>query len=383
MTRATATATLALATALIGATAPPQRVGFAKLGTVISAHPLAPMLAQYDRAIGALRRTSAPPGLVDPARDAQRSATIVAHRTSTAAAQVHRLATAPTRRDRDDERAALADIEASQRVGDSSLASYRDGLARETNDTQREYAGAIAQRNARALSAREQQLREDELTLAFDLARRDAGQRLALRLQLQHLHLTSSKRTTLQRRLMALNRAEQAALAVRQRRNAAILAAYRASLAREGAEATASLAAQTDSKAAANLAIRLGVSRVESHGTNVPDLRVRMRSFAVGYSAGRTADAVEDALRTSARELPQRFAALARTDRQSAAQAAEQIRTLERDRRQLYQSILAHVARLAERLARERGLRRVVLTTTPPRGSVDLTAGLAAMVRRF
>ncbi|MBV8197810.1 MAG: hypothetical protein JO263_06730, partial [Candidatus Eremiobacteraeota bacterium] len=162
MSPVTRAATLVLAVALIGAANVPNAVGFAKLGTLVASHPLAPMLAQYDREIAALRSTAAIADLRDAAQQAQRSALVVQHRAAAGVAQVGRIAQAPSQRDEQTERVAFADIATAQRAGDSALPAYREELFRETGATLRDYAAAILQRNARALAAREQQLREAE-----------------------------------------------------------------------------------------------------------------------------------------------------------------------------------------------------------------------------
>ncbi|MBV8725260.1 MAG: hypothetical protein JO078_05550 [Candidatus Eremiobacteraeota bacterium] len=379
----TRAAALLPAILLVGATNAPGGVGFAKLSVLISSHPLAPMLGQYDREIAGLRSTASLEGLRDPARQAERSAMIVAHRSATANGQIERIASAP-QSDRQSERAALADIASAQRSRDSALTAYRAELARETNATLRDYAAAIAQRNTRALSAREQQLREKELTLAFDLARRNGGARLALRLRLQDLHLTSAKRRLLATRLAALDAAEHQTVAAQTRRDAGSLAAYRQTVTREGDASLAALAAQLHSKGAANLDLRMGVARSESElATAVPNLSERMRVFAADYSGNRTAGSVAAALSASARGLPQRFRAVADADRTSAAQTATQIETLARNRLQLYRSIVAHIERLAQRVAQQRGLRQVVVGRAAPRGSVDVTAAVAGLLRSF
>ncbi|MBV8197271.1 MAG: hypothetical protein JO263_03995, partial [Candidatus Eremiobacteraeota bacterium] len=220
------------------------------------------------------------------------------------------------------------------------------------------------------------------LTLGFDLAKRNAGERLSLRLRLQGLHLTAPTRRLLQSRLAALDRGEQAAVAAQARRDADVLAAYRQTLAREGDAAVATLSSQLRSKAQVNLALRLGVSRAEP-ATIVPNLSERVRAFAANLSGARTADAITTSLNETARELPQRFAAVARADRESAAAIAAQIATLQRNRAQLYRSIVAHIGRLAQQLAQRRGLSQVVVAASPPRDSVDVTAALAAMLRNF
>ncbi len=374
----------AFAVLLIGATTAPPAIGFANLDTLIAAHPLHGMLVQYDREIAALRNTGTLAGLRDPAAAAQRSGIIAEHRAAQGLAQLAQISRWRSQGDRENERAALADVNAARRAGDPALAVYRKELARETDTTLRDYVAATAQRNARALAAREQQLREKELTLAFDLARRNAGQRLALRIALQDLHLTAAKRRRLESRLNALSQAERRVVAAEAHRDAGVLAAYRQTLRREGETAVATLAAQLRSKAHVNLALRVGVSRAELASANaIPNLSRRMDAFTASYAGARAADAVAATLRTTQDDLPARFNMLAQTARASATQTASQIQSLQRDRSQLYRSMVAHIERLAKRLADQRGLRDVVVSGARPRGSRDVTKALAAMLNTF
>lgn len=106
------------------------------------------------------------------------------------------------------------------------------------------------------MAAREQQLREKELTLAFDLAQANALKRLRLRLKLEDLHPEPTTRKQLEAELSALNAGESRAVAAMRHSNAAVLADYRLQVEHDTARAGSQMAAQLQAKAAANLALR-------------------------------------------------------------------------------------------------------------------------------
>jgi hypothetical protein len=340
------------------------------------------MLDAYDREIIALQNTQRVAGLSDPAARVRQAAVALSRDENTARIAVANLV-GDTRQDRDRERAAIAAAMASERAGDRGMRAYRNALTRETNANLSGYANAMAQRTERAVSAREQQLREKELTLAFDLARRHAGQRLMLRLKLHDLHLDNAKRARLQAELDALNKAQGAQVAAMRRTDAAILDAYRREVMRQSDVSNAQMAAQLRSKADANLGLRLQVLRAEASAAPMPSLTQRLASFGSSYHFPDDAAVITDKLRTAGADLRQTFERVAQADRLSSSQTAAQIARLKANRAALYRSMATQIVREAQRLARERHLTGVVTSGSRPAGSVDLTGALRAQLVRF
>ncbi len=366
--------------AAAGRTAP---AGFIDLPRLVSVHPLHTLLAQYDREIAALQNTWAVPGLSALGADAERSAADVRRDVARTPVHVQRIA-ANAARDRVREGQAVAALLASQHAPNGEMSAYRDELSRETNANLRGYAIAIAQRTARAVAARQQQLREKELTLAFDLARRDSGVRLLLRLKLQDLHLDAATHARLHGRLAALNRRDSEALAAARANDAAVLARYRATLQRDGELANAQMASELLSNAGANLALRLGVLRAGSSAADVvPNLASRLESFASSDHPGADAAVIESRLRSARNDLPRRFATLADADRRSRVETWSQIQNLKNSRAELYRLMMAQILRDARQLVRERHLSVLVATSPRPSGSVDLTGAVEREMSRF
>jgi hypothetical protein len=361
-----ATALLAL---LVTAAAPaPTRVGFVNVPQLVTTHPLYVVLREYDRELAALRSTQ---NMGDVASEAAGAAQSV--RRDAAIAQQH----AQQQPDEAREQRAIAGLLASQRGGDRGVNAFAGELARATNASLSAYRDAMMQRNARAYAARAQELRERELTLAFDLARANAGKRLSLRLKLQELHLTRTARAQIASQLGALDASEQRTVAVMQRADAVVLAAYRGQLVREATAAIDAMNEQLRAKAAANFATRRGVAQVAGSSagalTGLPTQAAAFRANAHDVSG---AAAIRAGFKAAGEELSPRFEGLASVGATSAHATESEIRRLEATRAALYSAIVAEIARDAESAARKRNLAGVRLTGKAPASSVDLTAAV-------
>ncbi|MGB6517513.1 MAG: hypothetical protein WBE79_03280 [Candidatus Cybelea sp.] len=376
--------TLALAVALVGATPRVAPAGFVDLPKALAAHPLQAVLAGYDRGIAALRSTRSLPGLAEPAARAQNEAAALQRDANLARSRVAQIATFDAGQGQARERDALAAVLASHNAADTEMDAYRNELARATAANLAAYEESIAQRNERALAARQQQLLEQELTLAFNLARQHGGQRFILTLKLRELHLDKERREQLEAELSALNRSEANAVAMMRRTNTAILERYREDLQRDGADANARMAARLRSTAAANLTLRLQVLQAEARtAAMLPNFPMALASFAASYRSGSDAAAIVDGLRSASRELSQRFTQLGDAARRSQRETAAQIATVTANRDSLYRSMIAQIQRDAQRIARERGLTGVVVAGARPKDSVDLTPAIEADLARF
>ncbi len=375
--------TLALAVCLGAAAGRAAPTGFVDLPRLVAVHPLHKVLDAYDREIAALRGTRTAPGLDDPAARAGASATALRRDVAEAQGQVQRIASAGDARYRALEAHALSAVDASRYGGKAAIGAYAGALARETGASVSGYEAASAQSVARAFAARQQQLREQELAFAYDLARRDAGARLTLRAKLADVRLIRAKRAALDAQLQELSKRESAAVAALHAQDSVVLARYREQLDRQAGAANSQMVSQLRAKADANLAVRMGVLRAAGSAQVVPDLPSRLRGFGSSYRLDSDAAAIRTGLNGAATDLPQRFAQLADTDRGSRAEISAQLAKLQRDRAEVYHAIVAQIARDAQRLARERGLSGVVVSASRPRGGVDLTAALAREESRF
>jgi hypothetical protein len=369
--------TLALAICLGAAANGAAPVGFVDLPRLLAIHPLHKVLGAYDREIAALRGTLGLSRLADPAGRAGAATTALRRDVAEAQSQVQRIASADDRY-RALEGHALSAVAALRYGANDAMDTYAGALARETGANVRGYEAAIAQRTARAFVARQEQLRQKELALAYALAQRDAGAQLMLRVKLADVRIERTRRAQLETELAAIGRRESAAIAALHSQDAAVLVRYREQLERQAATAKAQMESQLRSKADANLALRRDVLRAAAGSAQVvPDLPSRLAGLRSSYRLESDAAAIRGNLQTAATEVPRRFAQLADTDRTSRSEVSAQLANLQRDRAQLYRAMVAQINRDAQRLGRERGLRGVVVSATRPRGGVDLTATLA------
>ena len=373
MRAAFAAATLVLAFAGTTRGADAATRGYVDVQRLVAAHPLANVLAGYDRAIASLRNTQRAATRLDAVQLARRSSRQGASDASDAAQRV-RTMSAYAYADRSREAAALAEVFALRGAG-SDASGYAQALAQETSATFGAYQSATTLRASRALYVRRQQLREGELTLAFDLARRDAGTRTHLRLKITSPYLTRNERNVLQAQLDAMDRRENAALEALRRNDAAILAAYAGQLQHSAANDNAQMASELTAKADANRAVDRRVGAAEASARRaMPNLQSQRAAFQSAYP--RDGAAVGDGLRAASGRITARFAQLAAAQRQSDASTAAQIRVLQDDRATLYREIVTQIERVAMQLARERRLAGIVTGATQPANSTDLTGAV-------
>ena len=358
-------------------------VGFVDLPRLVASHPLYRVLAEYDSEIAALRSTQNVAALRDPAAAAARSATALQAEATAAAARAQVIGRHDPTTDRAREQAAIAQLTLSERAAGSGMATYTAQLASETDANLRAYREALSERSERAYAARKQQLREKELTLAYDLARRDAAKRVTLRLKLDDLHLDSKRRANLEAELAALNAAEERGVGAMRRADAAQLTTYRAQLERDAAANSGEMDQQLRSGAGANYTILQRVFHEAGNGFQALPLPSQLVAFTRSYAASSNARAIASGMQTAGRDLSQRFRQIAAVDAQSQRDAAAQLRTLEADRDALYRSIVAQVKAEALTLARRRALGGVeFVNTTPKAGRLDLTPAIAARIAR-
>ncbi len=359
-------------------------IGFVDLPQLIGAHPLHGVLAQYDREIAALHGTQTVSGLTDPAARAEHGAATLKGDAAGAATRAQRIASSATADDRGEESGALAAIGALRTGRERDVAAYDAELERETGASFTAFGQATADRIERAYEARRQQLREKELTFAYDLARQDGPKRLRLRLKLGNdAYLSNATRTALRSELEGLGRREAVVLSRMRRDDAVRLANYLNELSRGGTAANARMSTQLRGKAAANLAIRRRASQAESNaGAAFPALDSELAFFRSTYRSQSDASAIASGLHSVSGEISGRFGQIAQADRASRGATNQQLARLESDRRDLYRAIVGQIEGTAEKIRLQRHLAGVVLRGSRPKGSVDLTAAVLSQLLR-
>lgn len=337
-------------------------VGYVDVAKLVTQHPLYPVLSQYDREIAAMRSTERVAGLRTIAGSVGKDAAAMQASTAAANRRAQNMSGPNGAAYRSREQAYLAGMQ-SQRIPANDAASFRRGASQSGRATLAAYRAAMAQRSRRALAARAQQFREDESTLAFDLEKSHAGQRLVLATKLRNLHLDRAHRDALQAKLAALDASVAAKVAARRRSDVAQLAAYAAQLrAQEGAD-DARMAAAVARSTKANVARRDHI--VESLPPGAAALR--------GYDPATGASNVGKAIADAGNDLHGRFAQLQSVARSSRADTDARIASLQRARQRLYDAIVTQIRNDASHIARERDMTVVIYQRAPLSGGVDLT----------
>ena len=364
----------------IGAT-PPQRTAYANLAALLVAHPLHGVLAHYDREIVALKQTLTPDLSASIAQQIDRGTAAAQRDAGAARTQVRLVVSETGSSDRTDENAALSAVLTARRSATESMSLYARRLQRESAAASAAYARASRTRVERAAAAREQQLREKELDVAYDLARKNAPARLTLRIHLNELYLDRPARARLEAELAALSRQELATLSRMQAADAVTVSQYRNGLERQAAADTARMNAQLRAEAAANLALRGRVAQAASRSSTA-DLATRIAAFRATYPSGDNAAAIESAFTDSQTDIANHFARIGESARRSRADAAVQVANIARERAALRQAMVSQIEEIVRRFAEQRHLAVGDLTAAQPRGSVDLTAAVRAELAR-
>lgn len=375
-------ALLGLALAIAGdpRAASAATVAYASLPRLVASHPLHGVLAQYDAEISALRGTQSAVGLRDPAGAALHGATALQTESFDAAKRARAIGDREPAANRARERAAIAELIRAEHAAGSGFATDTMELSSETAANLRAYGGALAERTERAYAARAQQFRERESTLAYNLAERDAGQRLALHLKLEDLHLTAARRANLRGQLAALDAAELRAVEAQRGADAAWLGAYRAQLERDAATASQEMDQQLRSKSRANYTLLQRVFHEAGNGLGALPALSQLAAFSSGYAASSSAQKIASGMRGTGNDLAKRFRQLAAADVQSRRETDAQLHALEADRDALYRAIVAQIRAAALGVARERGLASVELVNATQSRGVDLTPAIRAQM---
>jgi hypothetical protein len=357
---------------------------FVDLPQLVRSHPLHRFLDQYDSEIAALSATRGVAGLGDPAAMAQSSAAALQTDVSAAAAHAEAIGKRDAGANRAREQAAITQLLRSEHTADSEKTADTKELASETDANVRAYGEALSESAERAYAAREQQLREKELTLAYDLEGRDAGRRLTLRLKLDDLHLTSARRARLRAALAALDAGEFRAVSAMRSADAIRLATYRAQLEESAAASEQMMVGQLRSKAGANYVILARVFHEAANEDEALPPPSQLAAFTGGYAAPRDGQTIASGMRASGDDLSQRFRQIAAVDARSQGGVATQLRILKAARDALYRSIVAQIRAEALTLARQRGLGSVEFVSAAPKtGGLDFTPTVAAHLARL
>lgn len=417
---------LALAAALLLAacsrpatTSPPPasgQVGYVRMDVLVKSHPLYSQLSQYDRSIEALSLRDVSPNLAGTGSDIAQQEAALQRELKAAADRTDRLLKQKQGEYERRESAAIAAALGSANGGAPGAASIAAGL---NATAQQQQQSAIAQartdfgkyrdtviaqdraasdalvktygeRADRLYRAKAAQLQNAESQYSLQIAQNDAGQRLSLRMKLSNLALDSSDRTAASNELAALDKKEADALAAMRSRDQQTLAQYQAQLRTQMRgqldQQLAALHQRTGAKLKAqSTALSQSLSHPPALSLNVGsgpgrhaapnELRAKVDALHAQYQAQFDADAkrtIADFNKTRD-DLEHRFDQLRSADAGAQAGAQQELASLQKQRTDLYDQIVAQIQRQVRIVAKQRGVAVVVSEVLGPGQGVDLT----------
>jgi hypothetical protein len=266
---------------------------------------------------------------------------------------------------------------------------YRAELLAEQNVAYTAYVKGVNGRITRAYSAREQQLRERESTLAIDLARKDTPKSLSAQLRLETLKLDAERRHATRTQLNSIDASENTVVQALRRRDDAELAQYRAQLLAQAHKDVADAAVRMQSRALSNLDARRDVylSQARSSQANLAvgahsstELRTALRRWQDRERANYGTDLRATTVAFTQTDVVARLRSVQQTDADASSNTDAQIAQLVQDREALRARLRQQVLQLANEVASSRHL---VLADHGATGSRDLTRDVSSRLHDY
>jgi hypothetical protein len=280
---------------------------------------------------------------------------------------------------------------AAEQAANHNLGAYRSELLKQDDEAVHSLQVSLAERAQRTYRAQLERLQKSEADFALAQAGDDAADRLSLRSKLSNLALDDASRADVKGQLDALDRKEADALGAMRNRDQATLAALQKRLHDQiTAELDAQVAAlrkRTMAKINARTADtrtqlvgQIGQLGAASGGPAVPggvspDMKAKLLALHQKFQH----DFNDDASKTIAEfqktraDLMRRFQALSGVDAQAQAGASKEMDSLQKQRGDLYNQMVAQIGREVKVVAEKRGITVVVSDVVAPAGGVDLT----------
>jgi hypothetical protein len=253
-----------------------------------------------------------------------------------------------------------------------------------------ELSRSLAERADRTYRARAEELREREAAFALSEASTDAAQRLSLRTKLSNLPLDDAGRKDITDQLDALDRKEADGLAAMRNRDQVTLATLQTQLAEQtkadfskesqgihsrtnaklsdrAGQTQSSILAQVNGNVSTSAAAPSAVSLSPATRTQLAELH---KKYQVDFQ--KDADQTVKSFLQTKEDLSRRYAELHGADAGAQGDSQRRIDALQRQRTDLYDSILAQIGREVKVVAQKRSVTIVVSDVVAPVG-VDLT----------
>jgi hypothetical protein len=286
---------------------------------------------------------------------------------------------------------AQVQAQAAEQAANHNLGAYRTELLKQDQEAVHSLQVSLAERAQRTYRVQLERLQKAEADFSLAQASDDAADRLSLRSKLSNLALDDASRADVKSQLDALDRKETDALGAMRNRDQATLAALQKGL---HDQITAELdvqVAQIRKRTLAKINARtldtrnqlvgqigqLGAapSGAAMPGGVSPDMKAKLLALHQKFQH----DFNDDASKTIAEfkktraDLMRRFQELSGVDGEAQAGANKEMDSLQRQRGDLYNQMVAQIGREVKVVAEKRGITVVVSDVVAPAGGVDLT----------
>jgi hypothetical protein len=388
-------------------------IAYVRVDDALKKHPLYPQLAQLQDAIdalgmGSVEMAGAPHSQADIAKD-----TIELNR-ELVAAQNHANAILQQKQQgyQRREQAAIAAALASAGAGtngspplaqmrttgaqqaqsvaqqaNADFGAYQRGVIAQDNAAVRAMAQQLNARADQSFRLRATELGEQESQLNLQLSQQDAAKKLALQMKLNGLALSDAERKADTDELAAINARESAVMNVRHSRDQQQLSAYRKQLQRQTAAQIAAEAAKIHAQTQAKLqsrrnevsqqvASQLQDLQPQAIPSNLPAAtQAKLAQIDRTFKAQFRADAEKTIAQYQQTKsaLDARYAQLQGADGSAGTAANAQVASLERQRDDLYNRMVAQIESDAAAIAKQRGLTVALKDVDAAAGGIDLT----------
>ncbi len=383
-------------------------IGYVRMDAVVKHHPLYGQLKQLDDAIAAINLAAAAPHKPLTAAQIAAQTAILRREMADAQARTGKILAQKqadySKREGEAVAAALVAAKvpgagrfAAAQMSQASAAQARSAMQAAGKDFMDYQQSVIAQGNAagaavarqlqeqagQKIRAKASQLQQNETDLSLQLSQQSAATRLSLKMRLGNLALDTATRKKLQDQLAAIHANDAKILAAQQQRDRATLAAYQTKV--EGqtraaiASALATINAQTRSKIESErnqVGAQIRSLGPPSLPPNLPSgVKATIAQLQQQYTAQFRADAQSTIAQYEATssDLERQFAALHGADVGATGKAAAELASLQAQRADLYDKMLAQIRSEADRIAKAQGFSTVFTNITAAAGGYDMT----------
>lgn len=283
------------------------------------------------------------------------------------------------------------------RQAQANLGTFRNETIAQDKAAVNALSRSLTERADRTYRAKAEEFREKESAFALSEANADAAQRLSLRTKVSNLPLDDASRKEITDQLSALDRKEADALAAMRNRDQAALATLQTQLRSQTTaqytKEVSSIHERTNAKlhdratqTQTALVKQLGGPVAGAAGgsggapaTMSSDMKAKLLALHKKYQGDfqRDADQTIKDFNKTKEDLTRRFAEIHGVDVGAQGDVARQIQSLQKQRDELYDEIMAQIEREVRIVAEKRAIGVVFGNIIAPANGVDLTNDVA------